>query len=70
MSAPLGLRGGLHTWTVLLVQSTLLLMSEMGILVRCGGTCLGGPAPSDRRWTGMLSGQPEEEQPEDVMKVT
>lgn len=39
----------LHTWTLLLVQATLLVMSDMGILLSCAGTRLSGPAPSDRR---------------------
>lgn len=62
--------GAQPTWTVLWVQSRLALMREMGILLRCAGTWPGGPAPSDRRWMGMLPGRPEEEQSDDEMKVT
>lgn len=34
-------------------------MSEIGILVRCAGTWVPGPAPSDSTRTGMTSRRPE-----------
>lgn len=44
---------GEQTLTDLPVQSTSMLMSAIGILVRCAGTWAPGPAPSDSTLTGM-----------------